>query len=176
MAAFNAKQKEVYLFALDKALGHTKIRSSDMLYGKWLFYKAAAQFTDRKLEEALNTLYADNTLLKDKAGWLFGHRLLEIMILMERKDYELIDFRIEALRKLLQRQKHKSITRIKAIFQILHLFVRGGYNYRDTAIEAKSQLELLEGNAELYFWDPLGFETIRFDTWFRAKALTKHTL
>ncbi len=170
LAAFNAHQHEVYHQALDKALAHGKIRSSAMLYGKWLFYKAAANFRDGKLEDALNTLYADNTLLKDKAGWLFGHRLLEIMILMERKDYDLIDFRIEALRKLLQRQKHKAITRIKTTFQILHIFVKEGYSYKHTLIEAKAQMELLEGNNDQYFWDPLGFEVIKFDDWFKAQV------
>lgn len=173
LAAFNAHQNEVYNQALDRALAHAKIRSSDMLYGKWLFYKAAAKFRDGEMEDALNTLYADNTLLKDKAGWLFGHRLLEIMILMERKDYELIDFRIEALRKLLQRQKHKSITRIKTTFQILHIFVKEGYSYKVTLSEAKTQLELLESNNDQYFWDPLGYEVIRFDNWFKAKGSTK---
>lgn len=173
IAAFNAQQKVVYQPALDKALGHSKIRSSDMLYGKWLFYKAASQFADGQLEEALNTLHANNILLKDKSGWLFGHRLLEIMILMERKDYDLIDFRIEALRKLLQRQKHKSITRIKTIFQVLHIFVKEGYDYRATFTETASQLALLESNENLYFWDPAGFEIFRFEVWFRTKAVAK---
>jgi len=95
------------------------------------------------------------------------------MILMERKEYDLIDFRIEALRKLLQRQKHKSITRIKTIFQVLHVFVKEGYDYRATITETASQLALLESNENLYFWDPSGFEIFRFEGWFRAKAVSK---
>lgn len=170
LAAYNAQQHDVYQQALERALSHSKIRSSDMLYGKWLLYKAAANFRLGQMEQALTDLYADNALLKDKAGWLFGVRLLEIMILMERKDYDLIDFRIEALRKLLQRQKHKAITRVKTIFQILHIFVKEGYSYKHTLTEAHAQLALLESNTDQYFWDPLGFEVIRFDNWFISKG------
>ncbi len=174
LAGFNARDASIYQSAVARAFAHVKIRSSEMLYGKWMFYKAAAAFIDGELDFSLDTLYADNTLLKDKSGWLFGHRLLEIMILMERKDFDLTDFRIEALRKLLQRQKNKSIIRIKAILHILHLFVRQGYSYKDTLAEAEPQLQLLESNTGDYFWNPMGFEAVRFDSWFRGKVSAKH--
>lgn len=167
LAAFNANHLDKCEQVISKALAHSKIRSSDTIYGKWLFYKAGTQFKTGDTDNALNTLHQDSTLLKDRSGWLFGHRLLEIMILIERKEFDLTDFRVEALRKLLQRQKHKEIARIKTIFQVLHQFVKTGYHKKETLIDTADKMELLAAGQGDHYWDPLGYELIRFDTWFK---------
>lgn len=169
LASFNAGDRELYEDVLGRAFAHPKIHSSEVLYGKWMFYKAASLFVAKKWTEAFNTLNADSTLLKDKSGWVFGHRLLEIMILMEREQFELMEFRIEALRKLLQRQKHKEVTRIKTIFRLLHDFWRSESHYVLTMEQNTDLMELLKTGEGDYYWDPQGYEIIRFDKWFSEK-------
>lgn len=168
LAVFNAHQMDRCNEVIDKAFHHSKIRSSDTIYGKWLFYKAGVQFMAGDTDNALTTLHQDTTLLKDRSGWLFGHRLLELMILIERKEFDLTDFRVEALRKLLQRQKHKETARMKTIFQVLYQFIRSGYHKKQTLLETQQQMDMLTDGQGDHYWDPQGYELIRFDPWFKA--------
>ena len=88
---------------------------------------------------------------------------------MELEEFDMIEFRIEALRKLLQRQKDKNITRVKTIFSILSTFTKTGASYKKTYLKEKANFELLIQQEDAYNWDPLGFEVIRFDAWFLSK-------
>lgn len=143
--------------------------SSSINKGKWIFYKAVYFFVTKKFNDSLFELQKENALLKDKSGWLFGHKLLEIMCYVEMDEFDMIDFRIESLRKLLQRQKHKNITRIKSIFNVLNTLVKTGYNFKSTYKKEAEIFQLLSESKDEYFWDPLGYELIRFDDWFRSK-------
>lgn len=158
-----------YLKCLNFALKHNVLKKSKFEEGKWVYYKAIYLFKHKQFNEALIELQKENELLKDKSGWLFGHKLLEIMCYMELEEFDMIEFRIEALRKLLQRQKDKNITRVKTIFSILSTFTKTGASYKKTYLKEKANFELLIQQEDAYNWDPLGFEVIRFDAWFLSK-------
>lgn len=151
------------------AFKHPKLRSSKFIESKWIFYKAALDFKLGRFEDCLFELQKESELLKDRSGWLFGHKLLEILAYAELGEFDMIDFRIEALRKLLQRQKHKNIRRIKTVFEVLNTLVKSGYNFKATKLKDKDKFIILSEGKNDYFWDPLGFEIIRFDTWFDSK-------
>lgn len=138
--------------------------------GKWIFYRATYFFLISNFSDALIELQKDNALLKDKSGWLFGHKLLEIMCFVELEEFDMIDFRIESLRKLLQQQKHKNITRIKTIFNTLNTLVKTGYQFKKTYQQESENFVMLESAEDEYYWDPLGYEIIRFDNWFKTKV------
>ncbi|MCB9500286.1 MAG: hypothetical protein H6690_03450, partial [Erysipelotrichaceae bacterium] len=158
-----------YLNCLNFALKHNVLNKSKFEAGKWTYYHAIYLFKQKKFSEALLELQKENELLKDKSGWLFGHKLLEIMCYMELEEFDMIEFRIEALRKLLQRQKDKNISRVKTIFSILSTFTKTGASYKKTYAKEKKNFDLLINAINPYNWDPLGFEVVRFDSWFTKK-------
>lgn len=162
------KDKEL-LKVLENGLNHPRINFSSFSAGKWIFYNAVYLFLIKKYTDALVELQKDNALLKDKSGWLFGHKLLEIMSFIELEEFDMIDFRIESLRKLLQQQKHKNITRIKTIFSILNRLVKTGYHFKKTYELEETNFLLLSTAKDDFYWDPLGYEIIRFDSWFKQK-------
>lgn len=153
-----------------EAFKHPKLSSSKFIESKWIFYKAALNFKLGRYEECIFELQKESELLKDRSGWLFGHKLLEILSYSELGEFDMIDFRIEALRKLLQRQKHKNIRRIKTVFEVLNTLVKNGYNFKASLEKDADKFELLRAGEGDYFWDPLGYEILRFDKWFESKT------
>ena len=170
LAQFRLDDNEALETTIKSAFKHPKLRSSKFIESKWIFYQAAFHFKMGSFQDCLSELQKESELLKDRSGWLFGHKLLEILSYAEQGEFDMIDFRIEALRKLLQRQKHKNIRRIKTVFEILNTLVKTGYNFKQTLEKDKEKFLVLEQGEEDYFWDPLGYEIIRFDKWFRSKA------
>jgi hypothetical protein len=153
----------------ERAFNHPRFKTSEFTIAKWQYYKAALEFVQKRYNNVFPFLSKDSLIKKDSSGWLLGHKLLEIMTLIELKDFEKVDFRVESLRQLLFRNKDKKITRAKACLQILSTFVRTGYEWKRTlALEAKlvTKLEKAEGD---YEWSPTSFEVTRFEKWLTSK-------
>lgn len=148
---------------------HPRLKYSKYIESKWSFYKAIYLYKTRNFDKCIQELQKESELLKDKSGWLFGLKLLEILCYIELEEFDMIDYRIESLRKLLQRQKHKNIVRIKSIFNVLNTLVKTGYSFKNTYKKEAEIFQLLSESKDEYFWDPLGYELIRFDEWFRSK-------
>lgn len=150
---------------LKRALKHSRIKKSSFTYDKWLYFHAGFKFSLGHYDESLKFLQADSALLADKSGWLFGHKLLEIMNFFEMQQFDLIEFRVESLRKLLQRQKNKNVARVKTIFRLLSLLARNAYDLTVLNKEGKEEMEKLRNGRDEFEWDATGFEFVRFDDW-----------
>jgi len=154
---------------LERAFAHPKRKASDFLHGKWWFYRASFYFAKGNYDDSLNALDQNRKLLKDKSTWMLGTRLLEIMNFVEQEQFRLIDFRVEALRKLLQKQKKK--TRIQSILKILQTLVNNHYDFDIAINKEKELIRKLKDGEEDFYWDPMGFEMIRFEEWVGRKSL-----
>ncbi len=174
-AQFRSGEMDEAGHTLQKAFSHPKLKSSDFLHAKWWFYQAAFYFVKGNYDKSLNALNQDRTLLKDKSTWMLGTRLLEIMNFIEQEQYRLIDFRVEALRKLLQRQKQSTLSRIKTIFKVLQTFVNYDYDFDITIDKEKRNILKLKEGEEDHAWDPMGVEMIRFDEWLLGKTRIEHS-
>lgn len=169
LAALQTNDYSLIQHYLDKGLIHPRVKSASFTNGKWQFYAAIASFKQEKYQDCLGQLLINNELLKDKAGWLFGFRLIEIMTFIELEQYDMIEFRVEALRKLLQRQKDKNIIRIKLIVSILHALIKTGFQFENCYQKETKKFQLLQEAEDDYRWNPLGYEIIRFDAWFQSQ-------
>lgn len=151
---------------LNRARAHPKIHVNKQYPAKWDYYEANLLFCMGKYEEASAKLIGYSELLKDKAGWLLGHKMLELMCMFMQDELDLMDFRTESLRKLLQRQKGENVQRSKAMMKVLETYMRLGGNLKKTREKEADRLQLLRDAEGAYSWDPLGFELVRFDAWF----------
>ena len=159
--------------AINLAMKHPKLKSNKLNPAKWSYFQANLLFREGNYETCQELLMKNSELMKDKSGWLLGHKMLEILTLIELGYYDLIDFRIESFRKLLQRQKKGNIIRIKAIVHVLDTLVKTGKNFKKTYELERVNLNLLQQAAGDFNWDPMGYELIRFDEWFEHKITKK---
>ena len=169
MGLFMDNQLEEATEVINKAFVHPKIKATPFTESKWLFLRAALHFKMKKFESSQRDLLQDSALMKDKSGWLFGHKLLEILCLAEMEEFTLIEFRLESMRKLHQQRKGTHSERLSLIIRVLSELVKTDFDYRETLDKRQGELEKLTLGKEMYFWNPLGFEIIRFDSWFQTK-------
>ncbi len=170
-ASIRSKHIHVAQQVIDRSMLHPRLNASDFIRDKWFYYRANLEFIKGNYNDSNKYLNKCQKLLQDKSGWLFGYKILEILVLIDSGDEELIDFRVESLRKLIQRQKskNKNITRVKSISRILSSFVKFTYNFKKTLKKHNVDLEELKIGSGNFHYDPMGFEIIRFDEWFENK-------
>ncbi len=118
-------------------------------------------------------LMKETELTKDKAGWLMGYRVLELMCAVEQDDLDVFDYRTESFKKLLQRNKEENVERPRLALKILGTYIKTGGDIKKTTLEEKKNIELLKTGKGEYQWDPMGFELIRFDEWLDKFAQKK---
>ena len=155
--------------ALKRGIKHPGNDMNEFYKAKWIYYKANLQFAQTNYLQSIATLNPSTVLLKDKAGWLIGYKMLEILNFIEMKNYDFVDYRLDNLRKLLQRLKEQDLTRIKSIFHILDQLSKHNYNYEKVRKKNEGRIKLLAQNTKDYGRDMFGYEIICFEDWLNAK-------
>lgn len=159
---------------LDKALAHPKLNSNKFLPAKWHYYKACFLFQQKQFDEANIAMNDCTYLLEDKTGWLYGFRILDIMITLECNEMFLVDGKVSNFKKIIGKQKDINSSRAKTILKILDALVRKHYDYAAAAKNQKANITLLEEAKNNHLWEPMGYELIRFEEWFVSKLSKKH--
>ncbi len=150
---------------MEMALVHPKYKANKIIPAKWEYFKANLLFVKGQYNQAAVMLMKETELTKDKAGWLMGYRIMELMCAIEQGELDIIDYRAESFKKLLQRQKDENVERPRTILKVLNTYVKTGGDIKMTLTEEKTSITKLREGKEHFRWDPLGFEMIRFDEW-----------
>lgn len=158
---------------MEVAREHPKYKANKQIPAKWEYYDANLSFLNGNYNDAAVVLMKETELTKDKAGWLMGYRVLELMCAVEQNDLEVFDYRAESFKKLLQRNKEENVERPRTALKILGTYIKTGGDIKKTMLEEKENIELLREGKDEYQWDPLGFELIRFDDWLDRLAKKK---
>ncbi|MEO1053681.1 MAG: hypothetical protein AAFX87_23800 [Bacteroidota bacterium] len=137
---------------------------------KWTYYEACLLFARKDFNGSLKSLYSNSGLLKEKTCGTLGYRLLEILNMVEMKEYDWLDFKLENHRKLLQRFKGNEYLRYKITHRIITTLATNGFNFNKTYQQEYDKLTMLKSEAKPYLRDPLGFELIDFNGWFNQKV------
>jgi len=145
------------------------VKPGNIYYSRWIFYKANLEFGKKNYGDALALLQKQTMLTKDKSGYWLGYKMLEMLCIIEMKNYDWLEYRTETFRKLLSKVKTKNIARPKIILQMLKALVKENYNYKAVSIKYNDQFKLLKDAKDDYRWDPDAYEIIRFDTWWSEK-------
>jgi hypothetical protein len=159
---------------MDRVENHPKISYSDLTFDKWNLYRAYYHYMCKEYDYAFKLLQKQSSLLKDSTGWLASYKLLEIYILIAQKNYDLIDFRIAAYHKLIQRHKEKE-SRLKLIADILQSWKKHEYNFESAYQTKKAELEKLAAKKGPLAFKALGSEIIPFHIWFTERSKQKAT-
>jgi tetratricopeptide (TPR) repeat protein len=127
--------------------------------------RASIAFKMTAYDECALVLRENAEYVRDKDGWMPGYFILDTLVLLEKKSFDLAFYRIEAFRKMIERNSmYKDEKRIHAITKILRLIVKEDGEFNKISAGQKDLLLLSEA-AEEYYWNPAGYEVIRFDQW-----------
>lgn len=158
---------------LDAANDHRIIKSQQvpLMNSRLHFLRAGLTFSKGDYDETANLLRDSTELMKDKEGWMPGLFLLESLVLIEKNDIELAIYKIDAFRKMLYRWgMDNDEHRIGIITRLLRQIVRDNCDYAKIFKRQNNEIRLLTGESSKCYWDPAGYEIIRFDEWLLKKV------
>jgi len=161
---------------IQDALKHKQINTGNRLIkARWLFFRANLEYLQGDLDAAAKSLSTNDHITSDKSGWNLGYKLLQMMIHIDENDLFLVDYQIKNFNRLLSPKKTETenIARARVISKVIRLFIKHRGDFKETFEVAKEEIEALtKGEGEL-FWDPMGYEVIRFDEWLKQKRDNK---
>lgn len=141
--AFSRKEYSECLELWQEAMNHKKVENDDLGYFKWVFFEACLQFVEGDFEQSLFLLRKSADLTRDKSGFFIEHRLLEILNLIELGEHDLLEYRVESFRKLIEYHQDKCPERIHSVMKLLRTLVRTGYDLEATYMQEKENLVLI---------------------------------
>lgn len=155
-----------------KAQTEQQFQRRNYLYANALFQLGRYADASRHLR---NT---GRKMLADKEGWNIGIRLLTIMLMIERGQYDDLEHTVDALRKHINRLSQRGILRgrYKLILRLLNRLIRYGFDYSAVARKCAADLALLAGTDPIYCWGVRQPEMIPFHQWFSRKVKTQYAV
>lgn len=139
------------------------IRRYPKTVGLLMYLRSCISYLKGAYHEAWLALQEITELNFDKDGWMTGIRIFEIMILIDREQFDFAGQKLENLRKHLAR--YESEPRAEVIYKLLAAQERSGFLFNGV----KQEAELMRELEEEHTWKHLGHEVIRFEDWYRGK-------
>lgn len=155
---------------LTLGLNHPLLDQNKTYKAQWFFFQSNLLFAQGRVSEAKDVMIANHTLLRDHSGWQLGHKILDMIMIMEEGDIDRLDYALGAFNNLVTRQKKEgNMARPSAISKLIRAYIKHN-SYKKAAASAAQALALLHEGKGDYSWDPRGFEVTRFDRWFSKKV------
>ena len=154
---------------IEKAMMHPRIGAREHFLPQWLYIKACGEFLTSDIDSAFKTLNQNGDLMKQRDDWNIQFRMLEMLILIELKDEEWLEFKLDATRKFLTRYKKLDTPRVRASIELISNLLRRELDYDAISKKNNETLELCLNEAEGFEWNPAGLEIVRFDSWIKGK-------
>jgi tetratricopeptide (TPR) repeat protein len=154
---------------VEAALAHPRIKARPVTLPRWLYFQSCLLLREGDASEAFHTLNRDGYLAKQQDEWNVWYRILEIMCMIEQRDEEWVDFKLQTLRKLIARYRYLGTPRVKAAMEMLSAILRKGLEFQK--LGAKPELALQNSQEEIpeFEWKPEQAEVLRLDQWLLSK-------
>lgn len=134
----------------------------------WSIFKAAVFFMQGEFRLSNNVILSQDKWPKERSLWLVGSKLLELVNILELRDYDWFEFKLESFRKLLSHFDLEQVKRCKIIYNLLRTLIKHCGNFNLAAFQENNHLLLLDQKGDLG-WDPLGYEVVNISGWFSEK-------
>ena len=108
---------------------------------------------------------------KETRLWVLGQRLLGLITILELKDYDWFEYRLECFRKTLQSLNGDATTRIKLVYRLLKELIKHNYDYRRLVNREQQTIDCLTQVEGPNAWDPMGMEVVEIPQWLLNKSL-----
>lgn len=159
---------EESIILLDNLLNQEFTTKYPGFRSKFFYYHSVCYFLTNDIKNASLSLNQTTEIEKDKEGWNIWIRLLRLMILIEQKKYDLLEYEIESFRKYIQRTESNDTERINLILSLLIELERREFEFKVASRNKVKDLERLQ-NDPLVQWNINSPELIQFHNWFYSK-------
>lgn len=133
------------------------------------YYLAVNRFMLSEYRKARIALNKTEEYFKDKYEWNAWVRLLRILITIELKKFELVEYQIQANRKYLSAHKSQIRPRLHCINKLLLGLIRNDFDFNYASKKKSALLESLENDPSLA-WNINSPELIQFHNWYKSKS------
>lgn len=121
---FTRKEFEKSNQILNQVLEEISSTPVDRADKRWFFYLACQKFAREDYKGSEATMKRCGDLLKEKSGLFLEYKIVELLNTIALGDYDLLDYKIENLRKLIEYHRIRSAKRVGAVLQLAKRFVR----------------------------------------------------
>ncbi|MGZ4078622.1 MAG: hypothetical protein ACXVDW_14175, partial [Bacteroidia bacterium] len=177
--SLSSKQQEFYIHfysgnykaaneTVKELLNFSIVNSGDFRYDKFQFFKACTLFQLGNYEDALAICSDKLEICKDKGRWDIGVRYLKLMCLVELNEFDKAHKIVDALRKILIRNKKIVSSRDELIYKMLNEYARKGFYLADTS-KFKTAFNKLSAGNSANSWNYYTHELIPIHTWIKTK-------
>ena len=142
---------------------------SDEVKSKWALYGAYLFFVKNDYKESLKILQKSK-FKNTSTSWIFNFRILELMNILELKDYDWATYKVESFRKLVSKHKEREIDKYVWVYQFFRELLNNSYNYKLTLKKMNIDTWKLKEFMHNYEWNPLGYELLRPFSWLIQKT------
>lgn len=151
----------------EEIIANKWVKSQKMRIAKWRFFEVLMFFEKGQFDAAISALRNCRDLMKDRTGWHYGYRVMEILIQYENIGPDILDTYINNFRRFIRKHPPEKKTRIALILKVLTALEKSRFNFKRVGKSHAKMLKTLALAEGVYFYEPAGFEMIRFDKWFR---------
>lgn len=169
VAQLAANQLEDAEQTIAKAFSHDKINVREHVEGQWRYSQACVEFLNNEIDASFKTLARSGDASKNKDDWNIQFRIFEMLLLVELKDEDWLQFKIDTTRKFLTRYKDLDTPRVRTAVDVLSNLLRKGLDFGAISEKNKEALDLCLANEPGYAWRATGAEFVRFDLWYMRK-------
>jgi hypothetical protein len=144
---------------LQQALAHPKLELSSFRASKWKYYEANLAYVKGNWHASLHLIQENKELFKYKSKWLLGLKILEMYNFLALGKHDLVEYKLNALKQLLKRQKDYNIGRCKYICKMVGGYIRPGLDLQESMRPQACDTQLL--------WMPFDYEVVDLATWMK---------
>ena len=128
------------------------------------YLKSCVAYINGDCDKASQLLNQISELYADKDGWNMGLRIYEILMIIDKHQYDLATAKIETLRKHVAR--YDIDLRTKLIYKYLNLLEKDSYDFNK---QSPARQEILTEIIHEDPWSAISHEAVKFDVWLKAK-------
>lgn len=164
---YSQKYKIAHKYLL--LLQQSKVPTDEFEQSKYTFWGICLQYAKGNYAAALKHLLQKQIISKDKMGWDWQSRIIQIQCFIELNKPEEAENAVQALRQYIWRNNmlNENVSkRQKHIFTLLQRAAKSGFRFKHIKSQLQKPLLLItKRNA----WEPLSAELIPFDVWIKQK-------
>lgn len=159
----------------DAVIAHEALQCCPSVKVRWNLYKAACQFDLEKFAESSRTLNQMTVGYNAISGGSIAAGMLEIMCMIERQQYDRLEYRIQAYFKMIRRKSRddfdNNFERVKLIEGIVQQLLKHSFDFRKAMPSISDALQLLQSQTGEYAWKKYSLELVPFHYWINQRLI-----
>lgn len=163
----------------DKVLNIVKneshYKNNRNIWSLWNILEANLLFLKGDYDDSLKLLQYNNSLIETHYFWKLNVKILELLNILELKNFDWLPYRIDSLGKLFLSLKKYNLNRYGIILNIIKNFERHAYVFDSSFLFNFKKFTLLASSNSDVTWFPGTYEIIPFHDWF-ISHVSKKTL